>query len=185
MLPDKFDRADSTPLYWYNHASDLRAAAAAVCHSVEDESVGKAIIEKFEFGEGFSMGAAVPSVYEMLWGLSFELLLKAIAVSQQKKIPSHHLLRQLAVYVSANLSDSEFGVLEVLTDSVRWSGRYPRPKKRKEWEDAVARRTKYLWVDVPHGKLTFKSYNGALEWDRLTEIWVKLSSQYWLLQRSV
>ncbi len=185
MLPDKFDRADSTPLYWYNHASDLRAAAAAVCHSAEDEEVGKAIIEKFELGEGFSMAAAVPSVYEMLCGLSFELLLKAIAASKQQKIPPHHRLRELAIDVAADLSTSELGVLDVLTDSVRWIGRYPRPKFRKEWDAAAERRFKYLYDDVPLGHLTAKRYNGALGWDRLSETWAKLSSHYWLLQRSV
>ncbi|MBX9854453.1 MAG: hypothetical protein K2Y26_02955 [Gemmatimonadaceae bacterium] len=185
MFLDTFDRADSTPLYWYNHASDLRAAAAAVCHSVEDEATGKAIVERFELGDGFSMAVAVPTVYEMLCGLSFELLLKAILSSRRQAIPPHHRLRDLARAVDSELSELELGVLEVLTDSVRWVGRYPRPKDRKDWDAAGERRLMYLYDDTPLGELTVKTPNGALEWDSLSQIWGKLSSQYWLLQASL
>lgn len=185
MLLDKFDRADETPIDWYNHANNLRAAAAAVYYSFSDRPVGDAIVEKFELGYGFSMAAAVPVVYEMLCGLSFELLLKAIASSMHQNIPTHHRLRDLAMSVSADLSSSDLGALDVLTHSVRWSGRYPRPSNRKDWDAARAMRERYLYKDVPLGGTAIKEYNGVLEWDRLSEIWASLVSQYWLLQPSM
>lgn len=130
-MKDRFDRSKVTPLYWYNRSNDLRGSAAALLAASEPE-LSAAVAHKFDLGVGFDIGIASSSVYEMLWGMSIELMLKAIAVAQRKQVLTHHRLVDLASYVNVNLSPDEEALLSVLTAAIRWSGRYPLPKERKE-----------------------------------------------------
>lgn len=177
-MEDPFDRSKITPQYWYNCSSDLRGSAAALLAASEPE-LSAVVAQKFGLGAGFSIGIASSAVYEMLCGMSIELMLKAIAVAQRKEVMGHHRLIELARHVDVSLAPDEEALVSVLTGSIRWAGRYPVPKGRKEWEDTTTVRSKALWepVDASSG---FKSYNGALDWKNVNALWTKLSEVYWV-----
>ncbi len=177
-MEDRFDRSKVTPQYWYNCSSDLRGSAAALLAASEPELAG-VVAHKFGLGVGFSIGIASSPVYEMLFGMSIELMLKAIAVAQRRKAMRHHRLVELASHVDVSLDPEEEALLSVLTAAIRWSGRYPIPLDRKEWEDTHAVRSKTLWEPVD-ATSEFKTYNGALEWDNVNALWTKLSEIYWV-----
>lgn len=74
-------------------------------------------------------------VYRFLIGMSFENLLKAVAIWHGKKIESNmftHKINDLIDQIDAsrlNLTDEEKGILIELEEYVLWEGRYPIPKK--------------------------------------------------------
>jgi hypothetical protein len=176
-MEDPFDRSKATPQYWYNCSSDLRGSAAALLAASEPE-LSAVVANKFGLGAGFSIGIAGSAVYEMLCGMSIELMLKAIAVAQRKDVMPHHRLIELAHHVGVSLAPNEEALLSVLTASIRWAGRYPVPKRRKEWEDTKTIRSKALWEPVD-ALCDFKTYNGALDWKNVNALWTKLSEVYW------
>lgn len=176
-MEDRFDRLEVTPQYWYNCSSDLRGSAAALLAASEPE-LAAVVAHKFGLGAGFSIGIASSPVYEMLCGMSIELMLKAVAVAQRRKVMRHHRLVELASHVDVSLAPGEEALLSVLTAAIRWSGRYPIPKDRKEWEDTNTVRSKTLWEPVD-AFCDFKTYNGALDWKNVNALWTKLSEIYW------
>ena len=175
-MEDPFDRSKATPQYWYNCSSNLHGSAAALLAASEPE-LSAVVAHKFGLGAGFSIGIASRAVYEMLCGMSIELMLKAIAVAQRKEVMHHHGLIELAHHVDVSLTPAEEDLLSVLTASIRWAGRYPAPKRRKEWEDTNAVRSKALWEPVD-AFCDFKTYNGALDWKNVNALWAKLSEVY-------
>jgi hypothetical protein len=175
-MEDPFDRSTVTPQYWYNCSSDLRGSAAALLAASEPE-LSAVVARKFGLGADFSIGIASGAVYEMLCGMSIELMLKAIAVAQRKGVKTHHRLIELAHHVDVSLTPDEEALLSVLTTSIRWAGRYPAPKDRKEWEDTKKIRSMALWEPVD-ASCDFKTYNGALDWNNVDALWVKLSEVY-------
>ncbi len=80
-------------------------------------------------------------VYKLLLGLSFENLLKGIAVEQrgsggslgkiEKDLTTHHMedLLDLADLSAVYISNEERSLLIDLEQYVVWAGRYPLPKK--------------------------------------------------------
>lgn len=68
----------SHPNYWFNHASDLRAAAGAVWFAMGEQN--EQVRESLGLDVGFSMNVASRPVYHLLCGLALEVLLKALLV---------------------------------------------------------------------------------------------------------
>lgn len=176
-MEDRFDRSKGTPQYWYNCSSNLRGSAAALLAASEPE-LATVVAHQFGLGADFSVGIASSPVYQMLWGMSIELMLKAIAVAQRKEVMPHHRLVELASHVDVSLAPEEEALLSVLTAAIRWSGRYPIPRGRKEWEDTNTIRSKALWEPID-ALCDFKVYNGALDWKNVNALWAKLSEIYW------
>jgi len=175
---DKFEKALETPLYWRNSSTDLRASAAAIW-SAMDSNRNTEITEKLGLGEGFNLGVAGRPVYEMLCGISLELLYKAIAVAKQQKVLTHHRLVELSEYAGIVPDSREKGLLEILTEVVQWSGRYPIPKERKYWDKAAQLRMEHLHTKVPFGNLYILRPNGELDWLSFNKLWLKADQLYW------
>ena len=68
-------------------------------------------------------------------GLSIELLLKAIILSKSKRFATNHNLVQLSKDSGVNLTEDQECTLELLTEIIIWSGRYPIPKKEGQWDN--------------------------------------------------
>ena len=66
--------------------------------------------------------------------LSIELLLKAIIVAKGAVAPSTHRLLDLADDADVAFSESQKKTLELLTEQLIWSGRYPVPNREKDWD---------------------------------------------------
>jgi HEPN domain-containing protein len=76
-----------------------------------------------------------PIPYYFNAGLSLELFLKAIAIAQTKEFETNHRLGDLCKLVGMQLSKDQEATMELLSEIIVWSGRYPIPKKEGQWDN--------------------------------------------------
>ncbi|EJL6271855.1 hypothetical protein NMR30_003655 [Vibrio cholerae] len=176
LYAKEFEIRKQSPLWWHNKASDLFASAGAL-HSTMDAD--QDVAKDLGFPSGFCMSVACNPVYEMLFGMSFEALLKAICVAKKKPAPASHNLNNLANTAEVKLSETEVEIFKYLTESVVWSGRYPVPKQ-KEYLEQHWKQGSDLRFDkvLSSGVLQFKVANDVLGWGNLSNIWRKLSKEF-------
>lgn len=126
----ELNRRASTPQYWFNKSTDLRAAAGALWYCM-DQPRNLQVTRELVLGDGFSMAVATRPVYLMLCGLSLELVYKAILVAIGKEPPPRHDLCKLAAAAGIPTTKKQQQVLSLLTESIIWDGKYPTPILRK------------------------------------------------------
>jgi hypothetical protein len=165
------------PLWWFNKSSDLRASAGTLWLGMTSEQ-SENTVRTLNLGDGFSIAAATWPVYEMLCGMSLELIFKAVAVVKGSDPTAIHKLTNLAKEAGLTYSKDVEGILDIWTESIVWNGRYPVPKK----EEAMARtqelRREHLYVG---GKLSgvSKKYNDSLSWESFNSIWSVANNEFW------
>jgi hypothetical protein len=159
-------------MYWYNKAEDLRAAAGLLWAGMGNED-GDAVAEDLGFGNGFSFRVACFPVYLMLCGLALELLLKAALVAQGRKPGDHHGLVNLWDEVGLARTPGQLGLLEILTESVRWAGRYPIPTKQRDFDRLHDLTAKHLSDPVAtiEPNLVIRRRNAKLDWPSFNNLW--------------
>jgi hypothetical protein len=179
-MMDRFDRPDKYSQYWLNKACDVRAAAAAIWHCSEVDT--EILKREYQIGWGFAS-----NTFGLLCGYSLEALFKGILVEGETKIPLTHDLAKLADLSIVSLTADQSAILDVLTHETVWSGRYPKPNKRKEWKEYQEVHDKSMKTD---GKVTdmFKVYsfdpNRAINWINYNAIWGHALSRYTELRQS-
>jgi hypothetical protein len=168
----RFERSRTMPIYWYNKAADLRAAAGLVWDGMEDER-GADVAVSLGLGRGFSFRAACRPVYRMLCGLALELLLKAALVAQGKQPGRHHRLTDLWDDVGLARTDEQTGLLQILAKSISWAGRYPVPKTEADYDRLDELSAKHLWDPVATlgGGLVIRRSNSKLDWPSFNALW--------------
>ncbi|AVF95354.1 HEPN domain-containing protein [Vibrio diabolicus] len=67
--------------------------------------------------------------------ISLELILKAVALFKGKGIPKTHKLQDLARNLDLPFSIEQLDTLELLSEIIIWSGRYPVPNKDSHWDN--------------------------------------------------
>jgi len=127
---EELNRRASTPQYWFNKSTDLRAAAGALWYCM-DQTRNQLVTHDLTLGDGFSMAAATRPVYLMLCGLSLELVYKAILVTLGKEPPARHDLCQLSAAAGIAITPQQKQLLSLLTESIYWAGRYPTPASNR------------------------------------------------------
>lgn len=176
----EFEARKNSPLWWHNKASDLFASAGAL-HFVMSKTSND-IPSELGFEKGFSMGVACNPVYQMLFGMSFEAILKAICVVKDIQVPTTHNLVSLANTAGLAITDKEKSIFEFLTESTVWNGRYPVPKKQEFLEKHWKQGSDLLFYPVPSkGVLKFRTPNDILSWESLSSIWRRLSNEFFKL----
>ena len=123
----------NAPMWWYNKSSHLRAAATVlrVAPEVCDYSD---LAKKIGSADAISdIGFAEP-VYEMLCGMSLELIYKAVLVAKREENPDSHDLNDLAARVGINRTENIRNTLNLFTHAVIWDGKYPVPREKYEIE---------------------------------------------------
>jgi len=75
----------------------------------------------------------VPYYYNA--GLSLELILKAIAIAKGETFETNHRLNDLCQLVSIKITKDQELTLELLSEQLIWSGRYPVPKNEGQWNN--------------------------------------------------
>jgi hypothetical protein len=177
-----YERRRNAPLWWYNKSSDLHASAGALWLTMGDE-VDRVAAQKLGIGSGFSMGIACWPVYQMLCGLSLELIFKAIVVAEGKE-PSHvHLLTDLASEAGLSYTAQELQVLKLLTESIIWDGRYPVPKNKIHLEKHYQHASEVLYDSIQLDTITVQRPNDSLSWENHTSMWKKGADKFFLLQK--
>jgi hypothetical protein len=169
----------SHPNYWFNRASDLRAAAGAVWFSmkVDAEQVRGAL----GLGIGFSMPVACRPVYHLLCGLALEVLLKGVLAHRGQEPPPKHDLLKLAALALVALDATETELLRYYTSTITWGGRYPLPlnpteeKLRGYWDNAINVLTEATPF-APGSKLKLSKPSGADAWENFHDLFGRIET---------
>ena len=68
-------------------------------------------------------------------GLSIELLLKTIILAQSKTFETNHKLNGLCENAGIKLTKDQTITLDLFSEIIIWSGRYPTPKNEGQWNN--------------------------------------------------
>ena len=109
-----FLEVGSDPEIWINRARAFKDAAELIAKNEE---------------------YSPPFPYYYNAGISLELYLKAIAITQGKTFEANHRLNDLCKLVGMKLNKDQYCTLELLSELIIWGGRYPVPKKEGQWDN--------------------------------------------------
>lgn len=101
--------------------------------------------------------------------IAIELIMKTVLVSRGQSAPDHHKLLELAQKIDLSLSKAQMDTLELLSELVIWSGRYPVPKNDDFWHkyhDVI--QEKHI---VRKGNCTLSSSKSFPSVENLNKIW--------------
>jgi hypothetical protein len=182
---DAYERRKSVSTYYMNNANNLRSGALVIWFAIHD---GKLTPEDVGLGRGWSFSASLYPVFNLLAGLSIELILKAIAKILDRPDHHHHRLVELCENVGLTLTDDHVAILDILTEEIYWESRYPVPRLAEDWEAASKVREKQ-WKDVPNSSsgLKFRTPdpNRSLNLENYNDIWAKLFGPYWRAKEKI
>jgi len=68
-------------------------------------------------------------------GLSLELSLKSILIAKSMSFKKDHSLLELVKIAAIPITSDQECTLELLTEVIKWAGRYPTPKKPAHWDE--------------------------------------------------
>ncbi len=113
--------------------------------------------------------------------MSLELLFKAISVTKGDTVQTNHNLIDLAKAVGVKTDEKTNAILQLLTESVIWEGKYPVPKDRQKKSFYTANN---LYNEVMYTKDQFHGFEiqkptHALHWKSFNELWLKANKIFW------
>ncbi len=176
-----------TAQYWYNKSSDLRASAGVLWLSMDDK-ITEEDVEQLNLGKWFDMKVATSPVYRMLCGMSLELLYKSIVVANgEEPNTKSHFLFDLAKEAKVNVTNSEKGLLKILSESIIWEGRYPVPQEKQKQQmdklETLART--HLFEKESIGNINILKPNKALNWESFNNLWNEAAKIYWTINSEI
>jgi hypothetical protein len=109
-------------------------------------------------------------------GLSLELIFKSILAKKDIRIPQGidgHDLSALSEKAGLKFTSNQKLTLELLTEAVVWSGRYPAPKKEQRWDDYQDRIFEAHVVRQTVGNVSSARANPGTfpNWENYSKIW--------------
>lgn len=165
-----FERRKSISTYWHNKASDLHASAGVLWEATRRTPDPQT---------GFSHAVACWSVYQMLCGMSLELLFKAILVAKGIEPKATHKLDILAEEAGIRFQPNDTGLLRILSEASIWDGRYPVPKKAEHYRALNDLVWEHLHDRVSDTHLDIRRGNDKLGWESFNRLWRVASDVYW------
>lgn len=154
-----FSRHGSDPENWYRLACSFNEVAALI--NAESKS-----------------SMSVPYHYNA--ALSIELLLKAITHAQSQALQKNHNLVEKAKSCGIDFTYDQLCTLELFSEIIIWSGRYPTPKSEEFWD-------KYH-DEVLEKHITRETFRTSINRDRFPifenyqKIWEKCAAVYKISQ---
>jgi HEPN domain-containing protein len=109
-----FSKIGSAPENWIRRAKAFKDAAELIAKSDE-------------------YSPPIPFYYNS--GVALELALKAIAIAKSLPFKTTHRLNDLCELIELKLTKDQMYTLELLSEFIVWSGRYPVPKKQEQWNN--------------------------------------------------
>lgn len=186
---DQFEKVAREPITWYLQARDLKRAAEIIFTEHEKGMAafksGKKTSQMFK-----QLSLALP--YILLAGFALEILVKGIYVAKDKTIVKNgklmkwpktgHDIKELIKLVNKKLnkekqiklSEDEENLVQRLSVSIVWAGRYPIPKDSK---DRVPSKSGYPLTWKPHDRDVFN-----MLFQRLVKLLIaerKIMAPYW------
>lgn len=179
IYDDPYQRYKKLSIYWHNKASDLWGSAGALWACMKNER-SREIAKELNMGEGFSIAVAGYPVYKMLCGMALELIYKSIVVAKggEPNTKSHNL-DILAREAGIQPNKNQIGLLNILSESIYWEGRYPVPKNPENMERLIELSHEYLCSKERLGKIHVLKPNNALSWESFNLLWNEASQIYW------
>ena len=121
----------NAPMWWYNKSCHLRAAATVLRVATEVCDYSD-LAKTLGSADAINDIAYAEPVYEMLCGMSLELIYKAVLVAKHESYPDSHDLNDLAARAGINCTENIRNSLNLFTHAVIWNGRYPVPREKDE-----------------------------------------------------
>jgi HEPN domain-containing protein len=115
--------------------------------------------------------------------LSLELVLKSVLARKGVDIPNNangHDLRLLADRAKVALAENQKLTLELFTETIIWSGRYPAPKNEMKWDDYQDRILEAHIVRSTVGNVssTMANRDTFPNWENYSKIWAICIAEY-------
>lgn len=76
-----------------------------------------------------------PFPYYYNSGIALELALKSIAIAKSVDYKANHHLNDLCTLIGLTITKDQECTLELLSELIIWSGRYPVPKNEGQWNN--------------------------------------------------
>jgi hypothetical protein len=159
-VDSEFHDKENGKIHWLNKASQLHASAG-VLWTVINTNIKNNIREQLKFDKGFDLSVSCYPPYKMTLGLAFEALIKGKLIQNGKQIKHTHYLNQLCNELNIELTKTERETLKFLSHYIIWGGKYPTPKKLKDYKDyfSIIERTNSLPIS---------------DWDNTQALWSKI-----------
>lgn len=176
-----YKNRESNSSFWYQKSVSLYASASLIWDGMNSPKE-REFIKRLDLKSEFSVGLGCLDNYLMMFGLSYEVMLKAICIRKRIPLSKSHKIHELAKRAEITLNEKEVLLLSILSEFVIWEGRYPIPTNHefmiKHW-DATRNA---LWEEEKI--IGGRSRTDVFEYYRLKSLWLKLSDVYSDLQAS-
>ncbi len=141
-----------TPIFWWFRANNLFTSAIVLLEAIEKANAAyfgpmpktSGIVKLSKHQQWAAQRLHLSSVAHMLFGLAFEVVLKGMIVAKRpefveadklaENLTGKHVLVELFKTAGITLSRAEQRLVQRLSQSVLWAGRYPVPKKRAAYQ---------------------------------------------------
>lgn len=177
MTPSEanFKHRKENSSFWYQKSVSLYASASLIWEGM-GSTREREFIKRLDLKSEFSVELGCLDNYLMMFGLSYEVMLKAICIEKSIAFENSHKIHELVKDAKIILSEDESHLLKLLSESVIWEGRYPIPKNHKFMMEHWAAKRSALWKEDEIFGGT--SRTNVFEYDRLKSLWLKLSHIY-------
>jgi hypothetical protein len=180
----RFYMEKENAIYWERHASELHAAACYLWNS-EQQKRGVNVVKEAGVPECEGDFIKVERVFRMLFGMALELLLKSTLVRIGKEPNGGHDLLLLGNSLNLKISMKDRKILQVLSQSISWEGRYPVPNKEVAYDLTHDLMTEIATTRVPGSRIDIRKPNKELDlpvlqilWEKIVASRVKIISDY-------
>ncbi len=139
--PEKQFVEKAAPEYWYSYAQELADTANQIYRTSKDQWIVY-LYENEDASKKTERRPLVSRPVLLLYGLSFENLIKGLLISEEpmllkggklsKHLLGHDLTKLAGRLNSINLDSNERDLLTLLSDVVPYHGRYPVPRNAQD-----------------------------------------------------
>lgn len=162
-----FERRKMEPMYWFNKSMDMRNSAGAMWYAISNSTK---VSQWLKSNCNISSGAD-HSVFDMLCGLSLELIYKAVIVSQKQPPKNIHRLNDLRVQAGIDATKEESAILDIYSHIIYWQAKYPAAIKSDHHRDYVKLVYDNLYDPVPGMSIKIIQPNHKMGWDLFISLW--------------
>lgn len=179
----KFQDVAKDPFFWFIQADDLYSAGLALLESakeandiyVRDLPKESGRVKLSQEQQQASRRLRLPMVSLMLFGMAFETALKGIIIARRPDLVTEKMIAQeltrgdhsltvLFEKATIPVSESEKYLLDHLSESIRWAGRYPVPKKE----------SLHRFKKLPIGGIIFPGTPLPKDKEEVSQLWCRI-----------
>ena len=166
FLINQFDELSKNSKNWHKKANNLFTSAGVIWKAMNSDE---------------TLYVQCSSIYVMLMGMSFEALLKGICIKNKnveaEDVINHDLVK-LSELAELTLKKTENKVLMLLSESVKWTGKYPTPKHAGQLQQY-----RNMVDSTEFDKFKLDGYdasisNNVLDFEQLGSWWGKFSDKF-------